>query len=303
MFLSASGGGAFFLAILSVVYPEEFKNARKEFMGCGNGKGLVTVSFGASLLGAGMALAGACPGMVLIQVGSGVENSGFTLLGGATASLLYGFAQPFIMPHLAVGVCKKVQVDDVKFFSRFPYWEMASALFIMMAIVCALFEFFFPWETEIPMGFKPWSQAWPPLLSGVIIGFQQIPAVLMTKDTLGSTSAYMTVISQVLTPLPEATRQQFPHLNGFRTGPGNWWQVIYIATAILSAFAASKIQGTFGMAPGVPIVQGFMGGFVMLFGAYPSFRITAQSLAIPAPVPMMHSKATDSLHHLCVPQA
>jgi len=76
MFLSASGGGAFFLSIASVLFPETFTKARAEFMGCGCGKGIFGVAAGAFILGAGMALGGACPGMVLIQVGSGVENSG-----------------------------------------------------------------------------------------------------------------------------------------------------------------------------------------------------------------------------------
>jgi hypothetical protein len=30
----------------------------------------------------GMAIAGACPGMVLSQIGSGVQNSGLTVAGG-----------------------------------------------------------------------------------------------------------------------------------------------------------------------------------------------------------------------------
>lgn len=267
MFLSASGGGAFFLAIVSVLYPAQFNKARKEFMGCGCGKGIIGVSLGAALLGAGMALAGACPGMVLIQVGSGVGNSGITLLGGVVASLVYGLLQPYIAPHLSAGMCKPVQIEDIKMFSKVPYWALGVGLALMMAVPIFLFEYFFPWRSEIPMGFTPWTQAWPPILSGVIIGFQQVPAVLALGDTLGSTSAYMTLISQILTIAPESTKKAFPHLNGFRTGPGNWWQVIYIVTAIIASLIASTISGTYGVVKGVPAADAFFGGFVMLLGS------------------------------------
>lgn len=51
---------------------------------------------GGALLGVGMSLAGACPGTVFAQVGMGVENSLFTLLGGYVGAAVYGFLNPVL---------------------------------------------------------------------------------------------------------------------------------------------------------------------------------------------------------------
>mmetsp|Transcript_4301 Transcript_4301/g.8429 ORF Transcript_4301/g.8429 Transcript_4301/m.8429 type:complete len:736 (-) Transcript_4301:163-2370(-) len=270
MFLSAAGGGAFFLAGVSVVSPALFKDVRELFMSCGNGKGLIGVAFGAFLLGVGMALGGACPGMVLIQIGSGVENSGFTFLGGAIAAGVYGFTQPAFAPYLTAGTCRKVKIDDIPLLKGIEYWKLALALSMMMAVPIILLEVLAPWNSqgEIPQGLTPWTQAWPPILSGVIIGLMQVPAVLGLGDTLGSSSAYMTMMSMILVALPGGLKTgAAKHLEGFRTGPGNWWQVIYIAAAILGALACSKITGTYGMAKGVPVLHAVLGGFTMILGS------------------------------------
>ena len=50
-------------------------------------------------IGAGMCISGACPGMVWVQIGSGVENSFITLAGCFVGALVYGLMHPFIFEN------------------------------------------------------------------------------------------------------------------------------------------------------------------------------------------------------------
>ena len=44
-----------------------------------------------------MALGGACPGLVLAQIGSGVENSLFTFFGCLCGAFIFGLVHPYIV--------------------------------------------------------------------------------------------------------------------------------------------------------------------------------------------------------------
>ena len=49
---------------------------------------------GGLLLGAGISLAGACPGTTLAQIGAGYRDAFFTLVGGLCGAVAYSYAQP-----------------------------------------------------------------------------------------------------------------------------------------------------------------------------------------------------------------
>ena len=104
--MGAMGSGALVLALCAKMRPEQFKSARLPWIAGLQEKGIVSgVGLGAALLGVGMATAGACPGMVLAQVGAGVENSGITLVGGFLGALVYGVAEGPLTRRLACGSC------------------------------------------------------------------------------------------------------------------------------------------------------------------------------------------------------
>eukprot|EP00960_Hanusia_phi_P052694 761588-Hanusia_phi.AAC.2 len=267
MFLGASGSSAFFIAILSIIAPREFEAARTEFMGCVEGKGIFATGLGAFILGCGMALAGSCPGMVLVQLGSGVANAYITLIGGLCAGIFYGIAQPYFLPLFPIAQIQTLRVEELPLFSSLKYWQLAMIMFAMLAIVVVLLEVFFPWEssTELPSFTQPWKSALPPELMGVFIGMNQIPAILFIHDTLGSSSAYMTCTSQAL--VTSSLQERFIHWSGFRTGLGNIWQPVYLAAAIIGALISSTGTGTFGKAAGVTPAEAFFGGFLAILGS------------------------------------
>jgi hypothetical protein len=74
---------------------------------------------GGLVLGAGIALAGACPGTTLAQVGAGHRDALFTLLGGLCGAVVFSYAQPKLeQPFLAIGQGKLVLSDLI----GVPYW-------------------------------------------------------------------------------------------------------------------------------------------------------------------------------------
>ena len=92
MFLGAMGTPALCVSALALFAPTKFTTARKAWQEGQLERGVLSrTSFGALLLGVGMAVAGACPGMVLAQVGSGVPNSGLTFFGGLCGGLCGAF--------------------------------------------------------------------------------------------------------------------------------------------------------------------------------------------------------------------
>ena len=271
MFLSAGAFGALCFAALSIVTPARFDPVRSKFMSSRAAKGFVPVVIGTFILGCGMTIAGACPGMVYIQLGAGVENAIITLVGGMVGALVYGLVQPYITSFLAVGCSEKQKLDDFSVIKGTKYWLLAPPLAAMMVIAIGLFEHYFPWNSPSELGaagnatYTVWSQSWPPELSGVLIGSLQLPAVLVAGGTVGSSSTYMTVVAQIL--VTPSLQGQFKHMDGFRSGIGMWQSVVYIWSAALGAYIAASCGGTFASSRGVPPGPAFIGGFLMLIGS------------------------------------
>jgi len=65
MFLSAVAASSLSFSIFSYASPEKFYTSRKKWKDFLDGLNVIAVIFGGLILGAGMAISGACPGMVL----------------------------------------------------------------------------------------------------------------------------------------------------------------------------------------------------------------------------------------------
>lgn len=68
---------------------------------------------GGLLLGAGIALAGACPGTVFAQIGAGYRDARLTLFGGLAGALAFVYLQPALAPMLKIGDHGKLTLDAV----------------------------------------------------------------------------------------------------------------------------------------------------------------------------------------------
>lgn len=100
---------------------------------------------GGLILGAGIALAGACPGTTLAQIGVGYRDAIFTLLGGLAGAVAFTYAQPWLAKSL-IGTGPKLIFSDL---AGIPYWQGALALAVVIIVVLALMERARPWRDDL----------------------------------------------------------------------------------------------------------------------------------------------------------
>jgi uncharacterized protein len=100
---------------------------------------------GGLILGAGIALAGACPGTTLAQVGVGYRDAIFTLVGGLCGAVAFSYAQPWLDQAL-IGTGPRLIFSDV---IGIPYWQGAVGLAVVLAIVLVLMEKAKPWRDDL----------------------------------------------------------------------------------------------------------------------------------------------------------
>jgi len=101
---------------------------------------------GGAILGAGIALAGACPGTVLAQVGVGYRDAIFTLVGGLGGAVAYSYAEPALSKTFLASGAGKLVLSDVL---GIPYWTGALALAALCAAILVVLERTFPSDGEL----------------------------------------------------------------------------------------------------------------------------------------------------------
>jgi len=273
MFLSAVCTGQIVLCVLSVLPPtkQHFEDAIQEYVATFTDKGVLTSTIGAFILGIGLTLSGACPGMVLAQVGSWVPNSIFTLIGCLIGALTYGL----VAPHITKLFKPKVTFNKrtVNMTLKWPYIAVAAPMAVLLAVAVFLLEYFWDYEKDlISIGRQPppydnivTSVAWRPCIAGGIIGLIQLPLVLVVRDTMGGSSSYVTIVSQWV--VTKRLQELFPYLAAKRCGVGNWWQVLYVGGAIIGAIIAAVASDTMATSRGPTLPTALFGGILMLWGA------------------------------------
>ena len=101
---------------------------------------------GGLILGTGIALAGACPGTILAQIGAGYRDAIFALVGGLFGALAYSYSTPFLAKtFLAEGGGKIILTDLI----GIPYWQGALALAALIVMVLVVLERATPWRGEL----------------------------------------------------------------------------------------------------------------------------------------------------------
>jgi len=101
---------------------------------------------GGLLLGAGIALAGACPGTLLAQVGAGYRDAIFTLLGGVAGVIAFSYSEPILKPSLMSGGPGKITFADL---TGIPYLLLALGLAALIIMALIGLENWRPWRQEM----------------------------------------------------------------------------------------------------------------------------------------------------------
>jgi hypothetical protein len=110
-----------------------------------------SVLYGAQLLGGfitgvGIALAGACPGTVLAQVGVGYRDARVTLLGGLAGALTFAYLEPAIRPVLLTGSPGKLTLHGLL---DLPFWPLALGFAAVLIAALYAMERWRPWRAEL----------------------------------------------------------------------------------------------------------------------------------------------------------
>lgn len=117
---------------------------------------------GGLLLGVGIALAGACPGTVLAQIGAGYKDAWFTLLGGILGAVAFTYAEPTLRPLLDMAGQGKLTLDIV---TGVPFWALAIGFAALLVASLVGLERWRPWRQELGAeadGLLPPQSAAPP---------------------------------------------------------------------------------------------------------------------------------------------
>ena len=102
---------------------------------------------GGAILGVGIVIAGACPGTVLAQIGTGYKDAIFTFIGGLFGALAFTYMEPNILkPVLTAGSYGRLTLDQVVGVP-FPALALGFAAIIIGFLVWL--EKVSPWREEI----------------------------------------------------------------------------------------------------------------------------------------------------------
>lgn len=103
-------------------------------------------TIGGLILGAGITLAGACPGTTLAQIGAGYRDALFTLVGGLFGAIAYSYAEPTLSKtFLGQGGGKIIFTDLI----GIPYWTGALMLAVVLVLILVAMEAWKPWRGEM----------------------------------------------------------------------------------------------------------------------------------------------------------
>jgi len=100
---------------------------------------------GGLILGAGIALAGACPGTALAQLGAGYRDAIFIVLGGIAGAVFYGYFDERITAFFAEKGAR-LSFDQL---AGLPFWMVALGTAVVLALFLVVLERMTPWRGEI----------------------------------------------------------------------------------------------------------------------------------------------------------
>ena len=101
---------------------------------------------GGLVLGAGIALAGGCPGTVWAQIGAGYRDAYFTLAGGLAGAVGYSYAQPALEKTALTNSGGKLIFSDL---FGIAYWQGALVLAAVLVVFFILLERWRPWRSDL----------------------------------------------------------------------------------------------------------------------------------------------------------
>ncbi|GMH55238.1 hypothetical protein TL16_g01857 [Triparma laevis f. inornata] len=290
MFMGAMGLSAFALSYTAAMKPKEFEKLREKFKDECDRSVLRATTLGAFLLGVGMSLASACPGMVLAQIGAGQKNSLFTVAGGIFGGFVYGALEPTIKSTLIRPPNSYVFPREKRFVDE--YLNVSPSKTPLLIFFLGIFALCFSGVLEIVSPFDSIPEetdvandcsnvfecrGWPPSIPGVILGSLQFLLIPFLGSCMGSATAFQSLVALpfLLTTTPTKREE-------LKKSDSTWlsylvkytpdrlstqWQLLYCGFCCVGAYISSTLSETYGTSPGLSPIECFLGGVLMLFGS------------------------------------
>eukprot|EP00052_Salpingoeca_macrocollata_P028143 m.270519 g.270519 ORF g.270519 m.270519 type:complete len:363 (+) comp22830_c3_seq21:2153-3241(+) len=273
VFLSAVGGGMIAFALLESLGKKRLV-APLHSLGSSGWLGNL---MGGAVLGAGMAVGGACPGTAFMQLGVGIKSAYFAIFGGVCGAVLFAYLLPVLQANISSFLLKgeRKSLDQVLGVGGKPLLLAGGTLLVSAAVAL---EHFFPWknavhalfpQADLGTGVVPHSLgavAWAPQVA-VLLGLVQFVAVLVAQNRLGASSAYCTMAVVCTDGLDSKRRAHAPYLDSFYFH-SYAFQVCALVGVALGAQLSVQLSG---IAPAtvshVPILRAYWGGLLAVAGA------------------------------------
>eukprot|EP01084_Bolivina_argentea_P316437 548505_1 len=273
IFLSAAGTSCFSAVFVGSFYPEYLSIARSSKAAVDT-KNIYRVIIGSIALGAGMTVSGSCPGNLPVQLGAGVENSIFTLIGAIGAAIIYGFTDLLREKILTNPNIKHANVDE--YMSKISVKWLCVVFGIICWIITIAFEVIFPWKSELNTPLSPdcnflTCSSWPPSVCGLFVGLLQIPCMLVFGSYIGMSSVYAFVVPNWMKCDKELKSDPYDK--------PSWWRfVFYVFTIVGSWFGVALnsdinqshlniIKYPYDNINGMNMIRSLIGGCLIIYGA------------------------------------
>jgi uncharacterized membrane protein YedE/YeeE len=264
MFFAALATSTLSILLLSFMFRKRYNEVFVSYQKSLTNKSILIIVLGGSLLGLGIEISGACPGMVLVQLGAGVPWSFITFIGGLCGALVHGLCNSYIMRDVKGDLVLSKTLYEI--LSNINPTITRSLVILLLSVSVGLMEIYIPWTSEYKSGNSSSNiftdEAWPPSVCGILIGILQFFSILFLSKSLGTSSSYTTIVG-----IPFASKDKFEYFYKFRSGLSNWLTVIFVSFAILGGFISSKVSGVYALSQGIHPYSAFLGGFLMVFGA------------------------------------
>ncbi|KAL4806619.1 hypothetical protein BDV18DRAFT_137897 [Aspergillus unguis] len=213
---------------------------------------------GGVMVGFGMVLTGACPGTVLVQVGTGVPSGRYAIIGGILGGILYTMLGKRLRRRAPP--CDNLQANN-SLPAKFGVDPDAALLMfegMCISLILAA-KYFFPCRVETFLD---------PVLGGMLIGAAQLVTLILTKSPVGVSTCYEDIGRWFWACLGCETSSSMT--------PGVTRRLIPLSKAI--AFAGGILASSYMLSKAVPEMiikdalaispaRGMLGGATMVFGA------------------------------------
>ncbi|BCR99679.1 uncharacterized protein AKAW2_50021A [Aspergillus luchuensis] len=217
---------------------------------------------GGAMVGAGMTLTGACPGTVLVQVGTGVSSGRYVLLGGLLGGLLYASVARVLGRQPGASCAATTGKTD----NSLPWKLRISPRTAMMGFQMMCFSLIVAVKYLAP---RHAPAAVDPIVGGILIGLAQLVSLFMTKAPVGVSTSYEDIGRWVWSSInggasvePVLSRKQKPALPLTKS-------VCFAGGILVSSYLISRMVPELARVDALSIapLRGVLGGLVMVFGA------------------------------------